>query len=181
MPPQPPEALINPLIQVLRPFKFNRDLIEKIWAAIYHPTWGTDYNLTLTEAAAHGMNIVAAFTGYNWCGYCQALQHEVFDTGTFGLWRFNHNLLLLDIDLAAPPWVTPPPAEQQTLITKYSVTGYPTVLGLNPDGSERGRLVGYGPGTGAAAWIQAFENAAHLNTFCTSGECLRAAVATSRR
>jgi thiol:disulfide interchange protein len=154
------EKMKNPLFEHL---KIEPSIIKKLIDAICHPKWLTNYNDALNSANNNNMLVLAAFTGFKWCSHCQHLENEVFDTCSFGLWLIGKGLVLLDIDVAAPPWTTPPPADQQALLQKYNVTGFPTVIGLNADGSERGRVTGYTMGSGVTAWTQSFEGAAQLN------------------
>jgi thiol:disulfide interchange protein len=155
------EKMKNPLFQNV---KIDPEILKKIFDLICHPKWLTNYNDALNNAKTYNMRVLAAFTGYKWCGYCKALESEVFGTCAFGLWLIGKGLVLLNIDLAAPPWSTPPPPDQQALLTKYKVAGFPTVIGLNADGSERGRVTGYSSGSGVPSWTQKFETNAQLNT-----------------
>jgi thiol:disulfide interchange protein len=155
------DMMKNPLFKSL---KMEPSILKKIFDLICHPTWLTNYDDALNNAKTHNMRVLAAFTGYKWCGYCKALESEVFATCSFGFWLIGKGLVLLNIDVAAPPWNTPAPPDQQTLLNKYNVTGYPTVIGLNADGSERGRVSGYSPGYGVTSWTHQFESNAQLNT-----------------
>lgn len=155
-----PTQKIHPIFKNL---KIDPSLTPRIIEAICHPCYTTDYQSALKQAAANNMRILAAFTGYEWCPYSKALSLEVFNTCDFGMWTVSKDLTLLYIDLAAAPWKSPAPLEQQELLTKYQVTGFPTVIGLNANGSERGRVAGYSAGTGDKTWMQLFENAAKLN------------------
>jgi thioredoxin-related protein len=141
--------------------------LQKIIGALFHPTWLTDYSQALSEAKSKGMRVLLAFTAYGLCGHCQHLQADVFNDAQFGWWALTENLVLCDIDFATWPWdkTHPPPSWQMNLWNQYHCTGFPTVIGLNADGTERGRLEGYPVdcGTGFAAWTQCFETAAKLN------------------
>lgn len=44
--------------------------------------------------------------------------------------------------------------QNELLKNQYRVAGFPTVLILTADGKERGRFVGYTPGSGPIAWIK---------------------------
>jgi thiol:disulfide interchange protein len=136
-------------------------VLKKIFEAMCHPAWLTDYPKALSEATSKHLLVLAVFSGYSWCSHCQALKQEVFDTCQFGFWALSKGLILLDVDFPSPPNQAPP--QNVALLQKYQVAGFPTVIGLNADGSERGRVVGYANGTGATAWINQFENAATLN------------------
>jgi thiol:disulfide interchange protein len=150
------EKMKNPLFQSL---KIDPSVLKKVLDLICHPKWLTNYNDALNQAKANNLIVLAAFTGYKWCPHCQALESEVFATCSFGFWLIGKGLVLLDIDVNPPA-----PPDQQALLNKYKVTGFPTVIGLNADGSERGRVVGYSSGSGVTSWTHQFESAAHLNT-----------------
>lgn len=128
---------------------FQPEVIQQVIKAISYPVWLTDYQQALTAATIRHMLVLAAFSGYSWCSHCLALKQEVFDSGQFGLWAISHSLVLLDIDVPAQPKSTS--AETIALLQQYQVSGYPTVIGMNADGTERGRAVGYSTGMGIVA------------------------------
>ena len=110
--------------------------------------WLTSYDKAVEEATATGKLILADFSGSDWCGWCIKLKNEVFDKSEFKKWA-KENVVLLEVDF---PRRTPQPTElkqqNQQLMQKYGIRGFPTVLFLQADGSVAGRM-GYlsgGPG-----------------------------------
>ena len=45
--------------------------------------WTDDYDAALERAAKENKLILADFSGSDWCGWCQRLDKEVFDTEEF--------------------------------------------------------------------------------------------------
>lgn len=142
-------------------FPFIPDWILKLIMRI--PEWKTDYNVALAEAKQNKKVVFALFTGSDWCSYCIYLHKEVLTSPLFLSWA-SKRVVLLMIDF--PKYTKLPPnlsKQNQMLKNKYKVTGYPTAIGLNPDGIERGRSNGYSPGTGPKGWLIQFETNAKMN------------------
>lgn len=125
------------------------------------PQWYTDDKVALAEAKKAGKVVFALFTGPTWCGYCMYLENEVISTGTFLNWA-QQKVVLLKVDFPKPNLPSSDPS--QKLAAKYKVSGFPTAIGLNADGSERGRLVGYSKGSGPQIWLSQFETNAKMNS-----------------
>lgn len=120
------------------------------------PEWLTDYETALSFAQQMDKIILVHFTSSDVCQYCNYLKKEVYFTLQFVRWA-TQNAILLKIDLPAykalPEDIA---AQNKALKKKYSISCYPTVIGLHPDGTERGRLEGYYPGTGVSDWLRGF-------------------------
>jgi len=125
------------------------------------PQWCTDDKAALAEAKKAGKIVFALFTGTNWCIYCKYLENEVISTGTFLTWA-HQKVVLLKVDFPKPGLPSSHPSMK--LASKYKVSGFPTAIGLNADGSERGRHVGYSSGTGPQIWLSQFETNAKMNS-----------------
>jgi thiol:disulfide interchange protein len=141
--------------------KISKEQIQALLNALCHPGWyqqAGGFSDALSVAQTNNEYVLVAFTWYTGCGYCKKLKSEVFDTCSFGMWRFQNGLELADIDVSNAT------AADMAIVTRYHIAGYPTVLALNPDGTERGRVVGYSPGTGVHNWIQQFAAALGGNT-----------------
>jgi protein disulfide-isomerase len=114
--------------------------------------WLTNYDQAIAQAQAMHRPILADFTGSDWCVWCMKLEHEVFSQPQFDAWA-SANVVLLKIDF---PRQTPlDEAAQQmndALAQKYNIQGFPTVVILKPDGSEKART-GYRQG-GVAAYLK---------------------------
>jgi len=125
--------------------------------------WETDYDAALTKAAQTNKIVFTLFRGSDWCGHCISLDREVLNSVLFRVWAIL-KVVLLDIDFPHNTDLPPDLVQQNiTLYAKYNVQGVPTAIGLNHDGSERGRLVGYSKGTGPQSWLIQFETNAKMN------------------
>lgn len=124
------------------------------------PQWYTDDKVAFAEAKKASKIVFALFTAPSWCGHCLYLENEVLSTGTFLNWA-HQKVVLLKVDFSQSVPRTDP---KWKLKQKYNVSGYPTAIGLNADGSERGRLVGYSKGSGPQIWLTQFETNAKMNS-----------------
>lgn len=114
--------------------------------------WLTDYEQALAESQQTGKPILASFSGSDWCPPCIALDDDVFESEKFSEWA-GENVILLFLDFPrGKPQSDEVRAQNDKLATQYGVDGYPTVVFLDSQGVEFGRLGGYG-GSGADAWI----------------------------
>lgn len=141
------------------------EAILKFWFAVAGdpPVWLTDYEAALTQAAAEKKIVLAVFTGSDWCGPCQLQSTQVFATLYFDYWA-KKRAVLLELDFPEHHTLPAPLVQQNdALKKKYGVEAFPTTLGLDPDGTERGRVVGYPTNTGPITWVADFETATKLS------------------
>jgi thioredoxin-related protein len=113
------------------------------------------YPKALAEAKAHNKIVLADFTGSDWCPYCMQLQQEVLQTAEFQRWG---GLKFVNLEVDFPRLIAIPDdvkKQNKTLYDHFSVTGFPTVLLIDGDGKELGRVVGYG---GKDRWTQGVLN-----------------------
>ncbi len=124
------------------------------------PEWlmSTEFEEAKSRAEESGRIILAAFMASEWCGTCQDLKREVFDTIGFKCWA-REKVVLLKVDFPRDPGPTELDRHNWFLKEDYDVEVYPTIIGLNADGTVRGRQVGYARGTGPTVWIRSFESA----------------------
>ena len=107
--------------------------------------WSTEFNTALAEAKQAQKPILVNFTGSDWCGWCIRLDEEVFSQDAFKEFA-NAELILVEADF--PRRKEQPEAiiaQNESLLEKYGVRGFPTILLLSPDGdvvSETGYLPG---------------------------------------
>jgi hypothetical protein len=120
--------------------------------AVMSQKWEGSERAALTRAGETSEVVLAAFTGVPWCGPCTSLEQEVFPTWTFLSWALG-KVVLWNINDSSQGSGAPPEC------AKYAVSGYPSVLGLDAQGNELGRVLGYTSGTGAQLWIDSFESA----------------------
>ncbi len=61
------------------------------------PGWTEDYAKAVEKAKTEKKNLLLDFTGSDWCGYCKALDKEVFATPQFKNWA-KDNVVLVKVD-----------------------------------------------------------------------------------
>jgi protein disulfide-isomerase len=112
------------------------------------PGWLTSYEKAQSEAQSRNKLLLMDFTGSDWCGWCIALDKEVFSKPEFKEYA-TKNLVLLELDF---PRMKQMPAEtreqNRRLALQYQIQAFPTVVVLDGNGKIRG-LLGYmrgGPG-----------------------------------
>jgi protein disulfide-isomerase len=101
--------------------------------------------------------VMALFTGTDWCSFCIKLENEVFGTPEFRKWS-DENVVPLMLDFPKTTKLDPAlSAQNQKLKLKYKnyVSGYPTVLFLDPQGTVVAKM-GYARG-GPENWISKAE------------------------
>lgn len=114
--------------------------------------WGRDFDAALQESRRTGRPVLADFTGSDWCGWCQRLSAEVFQTSEFRDWA-DENVVLLELDF--PRAGNQDPAEKRRnaeLAERYGVRGFPTIVFLDAEGEKLGEL-GYVRG-GPGPWLE---------------------------
>jgi thioredoxin-related protein len=120
--------------------------------------WTNNYNDAVEKAKADNKLLLLDFTGSDWCGFCKLLDKEVFTTPQFRDWAKKH-VVLVEVDFPHSTPLSPQiKAQNAGLAAKYPVQGYPTILITDSTGKVRAKKVGYNPGTGAVAYLQALES-----------------------
>jgi thioredoxin-related protein len=113
--------------------------------------WGDDFEAARKQAQKSGHPILADFTGSDWCGWCIKLDKEVFQQKAFQDYA-RSNLVLFVADYPRRKQLPPRVARQnEALMEKYQVQGFPTIFLMDADGKVLGRT-GYLPG-GATAYV----------------------------
>ena len=106
----------------------------------YDGSWLEDFETAQALAIQLKRPMLLDFTGSDWCGWCMKLEAEVFSTEAFKKAAAD-GLILVKIDF---PKTKKLPADQQqrnqALATKFSVSGYPTIIVLNSAGVKLGDL-----------------------------------------
>jgi len=114
--------------------------------------WLTSLEAARAAAKQSNRPILADFTGSDWCPWCVRLKKEVFSTPEFGRWAAQ-NVVLLELDFPRSKQQSPAlKAQNENLAKKYNVSGFPTVVFFEADGTEVGRS-GYLEG-GPAKWLE---------------------------
>jgi thioredoxin-related protein len=117
--------------------------------------WLTSYEQAQKEAQSKNRLLLMDFTGSDWCGWCIMLDKEVFSKAEFKEYA-SKNLVLLELDFPRrkqmPPETT---AQNERLLMKYGIQGFPTVVVFDSSGKPLGAL-GYQAG-GPQAFIEQLE------------------------
>ena len=96
--------------------------------------WKTDFESASAEAKKLRKHVLINFTGSDWCGWCIRLKDEVFSQAAFKSYA-DDKLILVEIDFPSRKQQSKELISQnEKLLTKYSVEGFPTILVLDPDG-----------------------------------------------
>jgi len=116
--------------------------------AIGAGVWTTNYAAALAQARGTGGKVFLFFTGSDWCGWCKRLDREILSTSQFKAYA-GQNLILVKLDFPRGiPQSDTEKAQNGQLAQRFKIEGYPTVVVVNGQGKELGRL-GYqegGPG-----------------------------------
>ena len=119
------------------------------------PGWLTSLDQAQKEAQSKNRLLLMDFTGSDWCGWCIALDKEVFSKPEFKEYA-SKNLVLLELDFPKMKKMPPEVTEQnEKLAIKYGIQGFPTVIVFDSAGKPVGAL-GYQAG-GPQAFIAQLE------------------------
>lgn len=117
--------------------------------------WEDEFDKGLAKAKAAGKPALVDFTGSDWCIWCKRLDQEIFSKPEFKDY-VKDKLQLVEVDF---PQLKPLPKKKaeanQAVAEKYKIQGYPTVIVMDGNGKELGRL-GYVEG-GPKAFIAELE------------------------
>lgn len=109
--------------------------------------WYTNYNEAASAAKSANKPLILFFTGSDWCGWCKKMHQEVFASPDFAK-AVGNDFIFVELDF---PMNKPLPAaqsqENNRLKQKFGVTGYPTIIVLDPSGNFIAET-GYRPGGG---------------------------------
>jgi thiol-disulfide isomerase/thioredoxin len=120
--------------------------------------WLTNFDEASAIAKETGKHVMIEFHGSDWCPPCIKLNDEVLSTATFKDFA-KDKLVLVNADF---PRRSPLPADQrahnQELAERFGITGFPTVVILDPAGNVLDKAVGY-PRGGLDGFISFLEGA----------------------
>ncbi len=124
--------------------------------------WLTDAQAAQEKAKQENKFVLLDFTGSDWCGWCMKLKSEVFDRPEFAEYADAH-LVLVEVDFPHHKVLAPDQKKANSSLAKeYHITGYPTVILLDPDGQKAGQT-GYMHGGPAAFDAKLDEVLKHSN------------------
>lgn len=108
---------------------------QKAIAADQSGIWQSDYDAALKQAAAENKYVLVSISGLEWCGWCKALENEVFSKPEFIAYaKDNLICVLLDFNSSGRATNAEFAKQHEMLLEKFQVQGFPTVLILNPQG-----------------------------------------------
>ena len=119
--------------------------------------WYIDFEKAKEVAQASGKLILMDFTGSDWCGWCIKLKQEVFNQDEF-IEYANGTFILMEVDFprASNEQDTATIAQNNDLMDRYGVRGFPTIMIVNSSGEVMGRT-GYLKG-GPTVYIKHLED-----------------------
>lgn len=109
--------------------------------------WLTDFEAAKAQAKAENKPILVNFSGSDWCGYCIALEREVFTKPAFKEYA-ESDLILVLLDFPRRTELSPElQAQNEALAKQYGIRGFPTILVLSPEGAliDKTGYIGGGP------------------------------------
>ena len=118
------------------------------------PKWLKDFNAVKEQAQKEDKAILMDFTGSTWCPPCKALKKNVFSKKEFADFA-EKKLVLMELDF--PRDTTKAPKPIQALGEQFKIEAFPTIIVLDKNGKELGRLEGYG-GDSSSAYIKKLES-----------------------
>lgn len=118
--------------------------------------WTDDFDKAVEKAKAEKKNVLLDFTGSDWCGFCIKLDKEVFDTPKFKEWA-KKNVVLMQVDFPHKKLPEKLVKQNADLKSKFPTGGYPTIVIINPEGNVLVKKVGYAPGSGPDAYLEAIK------------------------
>ncbi len=111
--------------------------------------WQTDFQKAAQEAKQQRKPMIVYFTGSDWCGWCKKMDQEIFSTPQF-IQEVGSKFVFVKLDFPMNKKLPEDQMQQNAqLKQRYGVTGYPTVVVLDPSGSFVGET-GYRAGGGKA-------------------------------
>lgn len=120
------------------------------------PAWQTNVEAAKQQAKKQDKAVLLDFTGSDWCGFCIRLKKAVFDKDEFAKFA-EKNLVLVEVDFPQKKKLPADVKKQNdALQEKFHIEGFPTIVLLDGDGKELGRIEGY-EGDNVSAYIKRLE------------------------
>ncbi|MFP4430279.1 MAG: thioredoxin family protein [Spirochaetaceae bacterium] len=108
-------------------------------------TWDTNLESAQAVADVEGKHLFVYFAGSDWCGWCDRFHKEILTTSRFESY-LDESFVPVLIDFPRGIEQTEQlKADNQALAQRMGIEGFPTVVFLDAQGTEIGRL-GYLPG-----------------------------------
>ena len=117
--------------------------LASVVAPAFADEWIDDFAVAKAKAQEKDKLVLVDFTGSDWCGWCIKLRKEVLDTPEFDDYA-KDKFVLMEVDCPRKKKQDAMLAQQnQKLCQQYKISGFPTILVLNPEGEVVGGFGGY--------------------------------------
>lgn len=121
-----------------------------LFSAIEGVNWQTNYEQAVSEAKASSKPMVLFFTGSDWCGWCNKLDEEAFETAEFAE-ATKGKFVFVKLDYPLYSQQDPQlKAQNQQLKQKFNIRSYPTVILWDAQNNQQIGSTGYRAGGGKA-------------------------------
>lgn len=110
--------------------------------------WQTNYEQAVQQSKATSKPLLLFFTGSDWCGWCNKLDEEAFETREF-IEATNNKFVFVKLDF--PLYSSQDQqlkAQNKQLQQKFDVRSFPTVIIVDPKQNQQIGVTGYRPGGG---------------------------------
>ncbi len=108
-------------------------------------TWNTNLEAAQAVAEVEGKDLFVYFAGSDWCGWCDRFHKEILTTSRFESY-LDENFVPVLIDFPREIEQSEElKSDNQVLARRLGVQGFPTIVLMDSEGNELGRL-GYLPG-----------------------------------
>ncbi|MCK5835454.1 MAG: thioredoxin family protein [Lentisphaeria bacterium] len=135
----------------------EKPVVKPAVKVVEKAVWMTDFAAATKLAKKQNKPIFIDFSGSDWCHWCVKLDEEVFHKQEFIKYA-NENLILFMADFPrSKPQTAGIKKQNQELMKKYGVRGFPTIILLNSDAKKVGQL-SYQPG-GSAKYVKSIKAA----------------------
>jgi len=115
--------------------------------------WTTNYSKAVERAKKENKALIMAFMASDWCMWCRLLKKQIFDTQEFKDWAASRAVLVV-CDFPENKVLDRATKEQNdALMQKFGVTGFPAILAFNSSGEKLGQLSWHGT-NGPSYWIK---------------------------
>lgn len=115
--------------------------------------WMTDFEKAKAKAKSDNKYVLVDFSGSDWCGWCVKLDKEVFSQKPFQEYAKDHLVLVLaDFPNDKSKQSEEVQTQNKQLAKDFSISGFPTVFILSPEGKTVAKM-GYQAG-GPEAYVE---------------------------
>lgn len=126
--------------------------------------WTMDFESAKKLAAEKKVPLLLNFTGSDWCGWCMLMDRQVFAKPAWKEYAAK-NAMLVTLDFPRDSSIVPEKyaARNREMRDRFDVSGYPTYLVLDSDGSTVLGKLGAGKEKTAKSFIEEFKDVIRLS------------------